>query len=64
MGDVCKSGCCEASSVWAVSARKAPAFRKDATAVIHDGLGPRLPWRGTLYSWPEPVSLQAFGVVC
>jgi len=27
-----------------------PSDRKDAKAVIHDTLGPRLPWRGTLSS--------------
>ncbi|KAF0861034.1 MAG: hypothetical protein E7B29_12880 [Mixta calida] len=26
------------------------ADRKDAKSVIHDMLGPRHPWRGTLYS--------------
>jgi hypothetical protein len=40
------------------SAREGPAIRKDATAVIHDRLGPRHPWRGTLYSWPGPFSPQ------
>ena len=38
--------------------------RKDAKAVIHDTLGPRRPWRGTLSSSdPVPCALSLFAAV-